>query len=206
MISTRAGVSMKKFLAAGLLFGCLVAGLATPTAHAARRGACERFVPTKALTDDGGEPRPESLKAPLIQVGDKATRSRPIARTYEHGPGLIFPFHQGPEIIDDHKYFNFQVTSKRFRRLSIRVDWATPSVSDIDIYLYSNRGAQAGFSESFNNDAVDNGLSPIIGPPTGGAGFEMIRRVLVNPCQGFMFDSEASQTLGETIRLTAWLE
>lgn len=197
---------MKKFLAAGLLFGCLVAGLATPPAHAARRSACEKFVPTKPLTDDGGEPRRESLKAPLIEVGDRATRSRPIARTYEHGPGLIFPLHQGAELIDEHKYFNFQVTSKRLRRLYIRIDWPTPSVSDVDIYLYSRRGAQAGYSESFNNEAIDNGLAPLFGPPTGGPGFEMIRRVEADPCEGFMFDSQASQTLGETIRLTTWLE
>lgn len=42
-------------------------------------------------------------------------------------------------------------------------------------------------------------------PPKLVMGFESISRVRAYPCQGFMLDSQASQTLGEKIRLTAWL-
>jgi hypothetical protein len=196
---------MKRLVAAALILGWFTSVLVASPALAARRSACERFVPTKPITDDGGEPRRESLTAPLIQMGDKATRSKPITRTYQHGPGLSFPLHQGPEIVDDHKYFNFQVTTKRFRRLYIRVDWPTPSASDIDIYLYSDKAKLVAWSESFNNTALDTAFSPIFGPPTGGPGFEFMRLVNTVPCEGFMFDSEASTTLGETARLTAWL-
>lgn len=197
---------MKRYIAVSFLIGLAAALVTTPPAQAAGTG-CKKFVPKKALPDDAGKPRTDSLKAPVITVTDAATKSRPITRRYEHGRGLVFPFHAGPEIVSEHEYFNLQVVTKhRIRGLYVRIDWPRSSTSDIDLYVYDEETREVGRSESWNNDALDNGGSPVFGAPSGGAGFEFIRGAAARPCQGFMVDSQAGSTLGEKMRLTVWLE
>jgi hypothetical protein len=189
---------------------CVSAGLLPPGAVQAAPASCDRFVPTRALRDDGGRPRTESLDAPVIPVSDAATKSRPVVRTYEHGPGKNFPFYLGPEIVNEHKYFNFQVTTTRpARGLYIRIDWATPSISDIDLFLMDPKGALVGYSDATNwmpnevEQVVADALFPR--PINGGPGFESILGVPARRCAGFMLDSQVADSLGERVRLTAWL-
>jgi hypothetical protein len=200
---------------AGSLLAALALTVAGVVADArpaqARPSKCAKFVPQRPLEDNGGRPRPESLKAPVIAVNEKATKSHPITRTFEHGRGLAFPFRgwplgYGPEIIDEHKYFNFQVTSRRpSQGLYVRIDWPPSSLSDIDLNLYDARRRWVGGSESFNNDTADAAFELIFEPISGGPGYELIEGVRAPACAGFMLDSQGSLTLGEKVRLTVWL-
>lgn len=201
---------MKRLFAIAVVLGVSRGVIAIPPAEGAPAG-CKPFVPSRALRDDAGRPREESLKAPVIEVGDKATKARPVTRAYEHGPALAFPFYQGPELFGDgHRYFNFQVTSTRPRTgLYIRVDWPTPSASDIDLFLYNPGGRQVAYSDTTNSmprEAEHAIFDPIFPRPiNGGPGYELILGTPAPRCAGFMLDSQAAETLGEKMRLTAWL-
>lgn len=192
----------------------LVSVAATSPSRAAP-SACAPFVPKVALRDDRhgapGKPRKESLKAPVVKVGDSATQAHPVVRRITYGPALATPFYVGPQIIDGHKYLNFQVTtSASARGLYIRVDWPAMSVTDVDLSLYNAKGKMVGGSDATNAfpSGMENAVfDPIFGPRElhGGPGYESILGVSAQRCAGFMLDIDAYLSLGEELRLTAWL-
>jgi hypothetical protein len=84
------------------------------------------------------------------------------------------------------------------------------SVTDIDLALFDAKGKMVGLSDATNvfPPGMENVVfDPIFGPREihGGPGYESILGVSAQRCAGFMLHSSAYWTLGEEVRLTAWL-
>lgn len=146
-------------------------------------------------------PNPEdALAAEVFRVTDKATEQNPLVIEYEHGASMVFPLHQGDQLLGEASYFSFQVdTRSRRRTVNVRAEWPTPSASDIDIYAIDRYGEQMGASESANThveEAIDG---------SGGPGFESILGLPMKDCAGFTLESQGSATLGEQMTLKVWL-
>ena len=187
---------MKKAIGAFLT----VALLAVPTEGSTAPSGCRPYEPRRAPRTDATNAA-DALKNPAIRITDAATADDPVVVKFQHGPGKVFPFHQGEPLINEARYFNFQVDARAPRTLvSFRAEWPTPSVSDIDVYLYSGGGNQVAASES-SNTPVEEAVGS-----SGGPGFESISDVPWPDCGGITLESQGSLTAGESMTLKIWLE
>ena len=148
--------------------------------------------------------RTEAPAAEVVKVTDAATAEAPIVIEYDHGPALWDTANQAP-IQEDTKWFNIQVDSAApSTGLYLLQEWAIPSPSDMDLYLWDGpTGAQAAASGGLNL-APPPTTVPFIGE-TGGMGWESISGFLVGDCAGFSIESRAFMTAGEAMTLTIWL-
>lgn len=145
--------------------------------------------------------RPEA-GAKTITVTDVATAEAPVVVEFEHGPALWETASQKP-IQEDTKWFNIQIDSALpTTGLYARLDWATPSPSDMDLYIWDGvSGEQAAVSGATN--AVPTN-APFVAE-TGAMGYESISGLPVGDCATFLVESRAFMTAGEAVTLTLWL-
>lgn len=188
-----------------------------PATHAVASKKKKPKKPAECPAATYAEPASASVSRPapdakIIKVTDAATAAAPVTLEYEHGAALWDWFsgnipgeQEGPRpILEDTKWFNIQVDSSSLvAGLNVRIDWAIPSPSDIDLHLwYGATGAQAAFPGSSNLNPV--GPMPLMSP-NGGMGWESIRGFAVPDCSTFLVESRAAITAGEAMTLTIWL-
>ncbi|MGH2748421.1 MAG: hypothetical protein ACRDKB_10905 [Actinomycetota bacterium] len=96
-------------------------------------------------------------------------------------------------------FHNFQIVSKKKAvAITVRAEWSTPSLSDLDYYLFHD-GAEVGSSTTFNP-------FPRLFQNTGGEGFEQIRLRGRASCDGFTLESRPwFSPTGEDVTLKVWL-
>ncbi len=180
----------------------LVAGaFAAPAAQAGKKKLkCAKFAPVAPTTDSGMAE--DATTAPVAKLTSKYTEEKPLVIEYHHGAALWETVTQTP-IQEDTQFFNFQIYSGTPETgLHIKMEWANPSPSDIDMYLYDATGARYSSSGAFNPAAVP-GVFDAGG--NGGNGYESIPGALVTQCAGYTVESRAFMTAGEDVTLTVWL-
>ena len=191
---------------ASLVVGAFVAG----PAEAAKKKKpkplkCAKYTPAEPQTASSNGA--EALEAKTVKLTDKMTAEKPLTIEYAHGPAFWFPFvdpADAPPLQQDTKYFNFQVYSKKPVGIYVRAEWATPSPSDIDIYMYDKTGTEVEHSGAFNVAEVSAPLD-LTDRGRGGPGFESIPGAPVAKCAGYTIESRAFDTAGEDMTLKVWL-
>lgn len=165
----------------------VVAGCAAPT-----------FVEPKSPSGS----RTEAPKAEVLKVTDAATEETPIVVELTHGAALWDTANQQP-IQEDTQWVNVQIDpAAASAGLYIRQEWATPSLSDFDLYLWDGpTGEQAALSGASN---IAPTTVPFIGE-TGGMGWESISGFLAADCSAYSIESRAFLTPGEGVTLKIWL-
>ena len=183
---------------ASLVLGAFVAGPAD-----AKKRKKKPSCPVATYTEPASPSvsRPEA-DAEVITVTDAATAEAPIVIEYEHGAALWETATQMP-IQEDTKWFNLQIDSAApATGLYARLDWAVPSVSDIDLYLWDGAtGEQAAVSGATNAVPMN---APFVAE-TGAMGYESISGFAAVDCSNFLVESRAFLTAGEAMTLTLWL-
>lgn len=173
----------------------LLGAFSVPAAQAAKK--CPKFKPV--APNSPAEAAAEAPKQTIAKVTDKHTAEAPLVIEYEHGPGLWNTATQEP-IEDDTKFFNIQILSKAAApALNIRQEWGTPSLSDMDLYLYDAAGEEVAVSGAANVAPV-----PIPGQ-TGAMGYEEILGFAAARCAGYTIESRNFMTEGEAMTLRIWL-
>ncbi len=183
---------------AALILGAFVA--APADAKKKKKKGCASAVIVEPQSPSAS--RTEAPAAEVVKITDKATAEAPVVIEYDHGPALWDTANQAP-LVEDTKWFNIQVDSAApSTGLYILQEWAAPSLSDMDLYLWDGpTGAQAALSGAAN-------IAPVAVPglfDTGGMGWESISGFLVGDCAGFSIESRAFMTPGEAMTLTIWL-
>ncbi|HVF53443.1 MAG TPA: hypothetical protein VNC78_07505 [Actinomycetota bacterium] len=190
---------------------CLVGAAFAPSAAMAKKKkktkvACAQFTPVEPASNSGQTA--EALEAPIVPITDEYTEAAPFTVEYAHGPALWETASQMP-IQEDTVFFNFQIVSAQpAAGLYIRQEWASPSTSDMDLYVYDLTGAQAVNSGSANAPEPiggPGGLGEPAGQGTGASGYESISGFPSANCTGYTVESRAFQTLGEDMTLKVWL-
>lgn len=145
--------------------------------------------------------RPEA-GAKVIKVTDKATEEAPVVIEYEHAVALWETASQTP-VQEDTLWFPVQIDSASpTKGLFVRLDWAIPSVSDMDLYLWDGMtGEQAAVSGATNAVPIN---APFVAE-TGAMGYESISGFAVADCSNYLVESRAFMTAGEAMTLTLWL-
>lgn len=163
--------------------------------------------PPSCPTATYAEPASPSVSRPeegaeIIKVTDKATEEAPIVVEYEHHAALWETLTQAP-IQEDTLWFPIQIDSASpTKGLFVRLDWAVPSVSDIDLYLWDGvSGEQAEVSGATNAVPMN---APFVAE-TGAMGYESISGFAVADCSNYLVESRAFMTAGEAMTLTLWL-
>lgn len=192
---------MKRTMAILTGSSILLMALLAGTGQAAK--ACKPFkpvAPSSPSTDPSG-----AVDAEVVKVSEKMTEAKPLVIEFDHAPALadaVLP----QMIAEDPKFFNFQVaTKKAVALLTFRTEWAAPSPSDIDAFVYNSSGAELASSVAFN---------PFGGTPVGdafgmdddGNGFEQIADIGLPRCAGVTFESRPSTSPGETMTLKVWVD
>ena len=184
---------------AALLMGAFVVA----PAEAGKRKKKPPSCPTATYAEPASPSasRPEE-GAEVLKVTDKATAEAPIVVEYEHAAALWETLTQAP-IQEDTLWFPIQVDSASpTKGLFVRLDWAVPSVSDIDLYLWDGvTGEQAEVSGATNAVPVN---APFVAE-TGAMGYESISGFAVGDCSNYLIESRAFMTAGEAMTLTLWL-
>lgn len=191
--------SLAVLASAALLVGGIVAAPAEAKKKRKKPPSCPAA--TYAEPASPSASRPEA-GAEIIKVTDQATQEAPIVIEYEHGAALWETASQAP-IQEDTLWFQIQVDSASpAKGLFARLDWAVPSVSDIDLYLWDGiSGEQAAASGATNAVPVN---APFVAE-TGAMGYESISGFAVADCSNYLVESRAFMTAGEAMTLTLWL-
>ncbi len=186
--------------ATGLVVGAMVSG---GTAQAAK--ACKKFKPVEPVSDSESRTTVPDIK--VVKVTDKFTQKKPLVFDYSHGPAFWWQVDPADgegqaAAVEDTKWFNIQVDSKKkFVGLYVRQEWASTSVSDLDLYIYDKTGSQVGVSGELNA-APGTGLA---GGSDGGPGWEQVLGMGATDCGGYTLESRAFTTAGETMKMKVWL-
>ena len=202
-MSKRSIRSLAVLASAALVLGAFVAGPADAKKRKKKKPAgCA--APAYVEPQSPSASRTEAPAAEVVKITDAATEEAPVVIEFDHGPALWDTANQAP-IVEDTKWFNIQVDSAApSTGLYLLQEWAIPSLSDMDLYLWDGAtGAQAAVSGALNL-APAPVMIPIVGE-TGGMGYESISGFLVGDCTGFSIESRAFMTPGEAMTLTIWL-
>jgi hypothetical protein len=163
---------------------------------------CPAFVPVEVAS--GGTTGAEAPKAPVVQVTDANTAEAPLVIEYEHGPAFWDSASHTP-VQEDTKYFNIQVsTTNPAPGLYAKIEWPSPSPSDIDFYMYDG-GTEVAHSGAINIAPVDAVVLDASDGANGGNGFESIPGYPAANCAGYTFESQAFVTPGESMKLSLWI-
>src|SRR5687767_5546919 len=155
-----------RWLAIGLVVGLLVATSGAAGARAACKPASGWFDP---------------VEGPATRINDAATEENPVEISFAHDPsgGALIA-----RQLADLEYFPIQVaTKKSSAMLHLRLEWATPSVDEIDLFLQTNDGEYVAAADGANVPLPEEdlpegaGLSPM--------GYEYIPGHPVGNCDGF---------------------
>ncbi|MEA2452878.1 MAG: hypothetical protein QOG04_1588 [Actinomycetota bacterium] len=186
---------------ASLLLGALVAAPAEARKKKPKPKPPSCPAATYADPASPSASRPEPGAA-TTTITDAATAEAPVTIEFEHGPALWETASQTP-IQEDTKWFPIQVDSASSTKgIYLRLDWAVPSVSDMDLYLWDGgSGEQAAVSGATNAVPVN---APFVAE-TGAMGYESISGFAVSDCATFLVESRAFMTAGEAVTLTMWL-
>lgn len=186
---------------AALLMGALVA----PAEAAKKKKKKPKACPAVAFVEpeSPSASRTEVPGGDVVTVTNAHTAEVPLVFEYEHGAALWDTVNQEP-IIEDTKWFNIQVDSTApAANLFIRQEWAFPSPSDMDLYLWdAPTGTQVNVSGAFNQTPVN---LPFIAE-TGAMGYESISEQPVGDCTAYAIESRAFWTAGESMTLSVWLQ
>ncbi len=145
----------------------------------------------------------EGVEGPLRRVTDAATEENPVVVEFSHGPAV------GALIarqLADIKYFPIQVLTKKGRPgLHVRIEWGTPSVDEIDLFLQTNDGEYVAADDGTNVPLPlkDEDYPKVAG--LSGMGYEYIPGYAVTNCAGFVVQSEALRSAGRDVTLKLWL-
>lgn len=180
--------------------------IAAPPAGA-RSGQCKPFEP--GVPDTSSAQTDEVLEGPVLRVGDHHTAKRPLKVRFEQGRNLwwLDPISGGwHAVIEDTVFHNIQVVSRHARSaLNVRIQWPTPSASDLDLGLYDGHGTNLVWSGAFNNLVLDTAYTQAFGPYSGGEGYEEILEWPARRCEGFTTETWSMHTSGERITMTIWI-
>ncbi len=202
---------MKRFMVLAIAASLVAGAFVAAPAQAKKKKKppapkCAPFTPVEPASDSGETA--EALEAPVTIVSATATEDAPIAMEYEHGPAL-WTITQMP-LQEDTVFFNIQIAAggAPSQGLYLRQEWAAPSPSDMDLYVYDGTGAQVFASGSSNAPEPiggPGGLGEPLGQETGAQGYESMSGAPVAPCQGFTIESRAFSTMGESMTMKIWL-
>jgi hypothetical protein len=190
---------------ATLVLGAFVAGPADAKKKKKKPGCS---APTYAEPLSDSPSKTEASKAPLATITDTATAAAPMVIEFDHGPAVwlyVDPrggsgLHQAP-LVEDTKWFNVQIDSAvKTPVLNARLDWATPSMSDVDLFAWD----AASGAEVSHSGAANFTPDPVPGD-TGAQGWEQFTGASTTDCQTVTFESRAFYTKGEAMTLTIWL-
>lgn len=157
--------------------------LAVPTNAAAARCSTER---ARELSD-----------RPPIQITNRATKTDPIVVRYDQPQNAVF---MGPGETAGEVKFALQMSSgHRVPRLHVSLEWPTPSVSDIDAYLYDSAGEEVARAEHWNVSPVEEMLGA-----NGGSGYEYFA-THVGRCSTYQLMTDTWHSPGEKVTMKIWL-
>jgi hypothetical protein len=178
-----------------IVFVTLLAGSLVAAIPAQAKKSCKPFKP--GAPQSPSAEAEEAVDAEVNKVTDKATEKKPLTVEFTQAPGMWADAETA--VVEGSEFLNFQVISKSASAtLTIHVEWATPTASDIDEYLYASSGSLIAESTAFNP-------YPPLNESTGGEGFEHIT-VPVSSCDGLTLESRPFMTAGEAMTLHAWLD
>lgn len=199
-MTSRSIRSLAVLASAALVLGAFVAPADAKKRKKKKPAGCA--APVYVEPQSPSASRTDAPAAEVVKITDAATEEEPVVIEYEHGPALWDTANQEP-IVEDTKWFNIQVDSAApSTGLYILQEWAVPSLSDMDLYLWDGpTGAQAEVSGALNLAPVN---VPIVGE-TGGMGWESINGFLTGDCSAYSIESRAFMTPGEAMTLTIWL-
>lgn len=182
--------------------------IGTTGANAAAR--CKPFKPTAPETASSNGADAEKEK--VVLVTEKATESKPIVFEYSHGPamadgsmGETLGDPHATMLVEDARFFNFQVVEDaRASSVNARIEWGSPSPSDIDLRFYGQSGTEIDYSASFNPIQDPSGM--VISNDDAN-GMEQLLGIWVPRCGGFTVESRPAWSPGEdAVTLKVWLD
>ena len=156
---------------------------------------CKKFKPVEP--DSASSEAGEATEQKVVKVTSKATEEKPVTLEFDHGPGMWLTA-DAPPIAEDSVFFNFQAEPKKLAKLNVRIEWASPSPSDIDLYVYDQAGLALDESTTYNP-------VPQLTDNDDGDGFEQIVDLAAVRCAGFTVESRVSSSLGEAMTIKVWL-
>lgn len=181
-----------------------------PTASAA--GACKKFKPV--APDSPSSTAVDAPKEKVILVSEKATEANPVVVEYSHGPAIadqsLGDATTGDPktffIQEDARFFNFQLVAKaKYSSVNARIEWASPSPSDIDLRLFGATGAELDYSAAYN-PSYNPATEALLGSEDGN-GLEQLLGHVMTRCSGFTIESRPATTPGEpAVALKVWLD
>lgn len=165
--------------------------LATALAAPARTAA-------KKCTD--GPSRQGSSQPTAAVVSDKHTERRPLEITYDQGAGVTFL--EAPSPAGSAEVFTPVLvrSATLYPELYVRVEWPTPSVTDLDLFVYDRWDGLMASSEGWNVDALDQAEGD-----NSGQGYEYIDGVPARSCGRYTIRTGSWHSPGERVTLKMWL-
>lgn len=142
--------------------------------------------------------------AGMLVVSDEHTKKAPLEIRYDQPAGGIWMGEAGP-LGPGGVRTPFRIASAaRFADLHVRVEWPTPSVTDLDLYLFDQWGQRRAYSESWNVDLLDRTV-PFSDASYGGEGFEYIEGVTIPSCRPYELATSSWHSAGEKVTVKLWL-
>lgn len=174
-------------------------------------GSCKPFRPTQP--DSASSNAADAKKGKVVLVTERTTKAKPFVAEYSHGPAIsdssLGQATTGDPhsfmILEDARFFNFQlVAGARASQINARIEWGTPSVSDIDLRLYGQSGAEIDYSAAFN--PLEGVTTPVFGGDDAN-GMEQLLGIWMGRCSGFTVESRPAWSPGEdAVTLKVWLD
>lgn len=201
---------MKRTVALVSMLVVAAANVWLAAAPAGAAGACKkpRFSAPQSVSSNAAD----APKGKVVLVTDKATEDKPITIEYSHGPAVadqsVSETVAGDDslmIMQDAKFFNFQVVSNAgVASVNTRIEWGSPSPSDIDIRLFGTQGEEIDNSVSFNPFMHDATRAAFGGDDDNG--MEQYLGLVLPRCYGFVVESRPAWSPGEdAVTLKVWI-
>lgn len=191
MFGTAQRTTLTMLLARALVFVVallpLVSGLAAPARTAPSRCA-------------GDAARQDSSRSKAIVVSDKHTEQRPLGITYDQPAGVTFLEAPSPAGSAEVSTPVNVRSDTPYPELHVRVEWPTPSVTDLDLFIYDRWDGLMASSEGWNVDALDQAAGD-----NSGQGYEYIDGVPARACGRYTIRTGSWHTPGERVTLKMWL-
>ena len=177
----------------------LIAAQFVGSTGASAAGRCKPFRPKAPASPSSNAA--DAQKEKVVLVTKKATESKPIVIEYSHGPGIadasvgeVAGDPQAAMIVEDARFFNFQVVEDApASSINARIEWGSPSPSDIDLRLYGQTGTEIDYSASFNPLEDPSGM---VFSNDDANGMEQLLGVWIARCGGFTVESRPAWSPG----------
>ena len=191
--------SLAVVASASMVLGAFIAGPAEAGKRKKKPApSCPAATYADPATDSASRPEAD---AEVITVTDAATAEAPLVIEYEHGVAFWTP--DQTAIQEDTKWFKIQVDSAAAGAgLNVRMEWPSPSLSDIDLYVWEGTSGAENSHSGATNAVPTN--APLVAE-TGAMGYESITGSPVVDCGAYLVESRAFTTGGEAMTLQLWL-